>query len=44
VTLALDFGKGTYDLRIQKTDVNGRVPAGVAHTLLILSINDRYSV
>ncbi len=43
VTLRLDFGSATYDLQIQKADLDGRVPAGVANTDLVLVVNQRYT-
>ncbi len=42
VTLKLDFGSATYDLEIQKADLNGRVAAGVRNTGLALVVNQRY--
>lgn len=42
VTLNLDFGSATYDLTIQKADLNGRVLAGVTNARLVLGVNDRY--
>jgi len=42
VTLSLDFGSATYDLTIQKADLNGRVLAGVTNTRLVLGVNQLY--
>ncbi len=42
VTLSLDFGSATYDLDVQKADLNGRVLAGIRNTGLALVVNDRY--
>jgi hypothetical protein len=44
VMLTLDFARGTYDLQIQRADLNGRVPAGVQYVRLKLAINNRYTV
>jgi hypothetical protein len=43
VVLSLDFGSATYDLQIQKADLNGRVLAGVTNTRLILTVNQLYT-
>ncbi|RII28600.1 MAG: hypothetical protein CXR31_01595 [Geobacter sp.] len=43
VTLKLDFDAATYDLHIQKVDLNGRVPAGSRIVNLILTINQQYA-
>ena len=43
VTLSLDFGSATYDLAIQKVDLNGRVLAGVTNARLVLGVNERYT-
>ncbi len=42
VTLSLDFGSATYDLAIQKADLNGRILAGVTNARLVLGVNERY--
>ena len=42
VTLSLDFGSATYDLTIQKADLNGRILAGVANARLVLGVNQLY--
>ena len=42
ITLKLDFGSATYDLDIQKADLNGRVLAGVTNARLVLGVNQRY--
>ncbi len=43
VMLKLDFGGATYDLQVQKADLNGRVLAGSTNTQLVLAINDEYT-
>lgn len=43
VTLRLDFGSATYDLNIQKADLNGRMLAGETNTRLVLGINQLYT-
>lgn len=43
VTLKLDFDTATYDLDLEKADLNGRVPSGSNIVNLILTINQRYA-
>ncbi|MGE5114004.1 MAG: hypothetical protein ACM3JB_24350 [Acidobacteriaceae bacterium] len=41
--LKLDFDTATYDLDLEKADLNGRVPSGSNIVNLILTINQRYA-
>jgi hypothetical protein len=43
VTLSLDFGSATYDVQLQKANLSGYIPAGVANSKLILVVNQRYT-